>query len=333
MPGRGQALTRSRCPACGTVFRVTSEQLRLKAGKVRCGHCQTVFNAFDHLQLDSAAAPGDRQAHELPADAGAMAPTPWADESESLAVDLPEIPEMPVVLAGELHSGMAQDVALPSPELAAASDFSPGLAEPLAETPEESTQAAREAGLVAIRELADSTTFNRWSAGALASDGIGGFDETTHKSPVWPYVLVFILLLLLLGGQLAYHFRTEVVLRLPAAAAVYSALAVAVPLPQDAALVSIETSDLQSDNGRGLFVLNATLKNRAAHAQAWPSLELTLTDVNDKVVARRVIGAADYLSPGSPQVAFPANGETAVRLWIKASDIGAAGYRLYIFYP
>ena len=137
----------------------------------------------------------------------------------------------------------------------------------------------------------------------------------------------------MLGGQLAYHFRTEVVLRLPAAAALYSSLAIEVPLPQDAALVSIETSDLQSDNGRGLFVLNATLKNRATHAQAWPSLELTLTDVNDKVVARRVIGAADYLSPGSPQAAFPANGETSVRLWIEASGIGAAGYRLYIFYP
>jgi hypothetical protein len=31
--------------------------------------------------------------------------------------------------------------------------------------------------------------------------------------------------------------------------------------------------------------------------------------------------------------AFPANGETAVRLWVDAKDAGAAGYRLYIFYP
>jgi len=43
---------RTRCPACDTVFRVTSEQLRLKAGKVRCGHCQGVFNAFDQLLSD-----------------------------------------------------------------------------------------------------------------------------------------------------------------------------------------------------------------------------------------------------------------------------------------
>ncbi|OMG53102.1 hypothetical protein BJN45_12780 [Azonexus hydrophilus] len=348
MSGRGPALTRSRCPACGTVFRVTSEQLRLKAGKVRCGHCQTVFNAFDHLQVETAAAPDDLQVPDLPPPVETVAPTSWSGDSGAvtvgevaealpaepapLAVDVPEMPEMPVASPGEPLAEMPQDVA-PFPVAPSADDLSPVLAAPLAETPEESTQAAREAGLVAIRELADSTTFNRWSAGALASDGIGSFDDATPRSPVWPYVLVFVLLLLMLGGQLAYHFRTEVVLRLPAAAALYSALAIEVPLPQDAALVSIETSDLQSDNGRGLFVLNATLKNRATHAQAWPSLELTLTDVNDKVVARRVIGAADYLSPGSPQAAFPANGETSVRLWIEASGIGAAGYRLYIFYP
>ncbi|MDD2884343.1 MAG: zinc-ribbon domain-containing protein, partial [Dechloromonas sp.] len=44
---------RTRCPACDTIFRVTSEQLRMKAGKVRCGQCQHVFNAFDYLLPDA----------------------------------------------------------------------------------------------------------------------------------------------------------------------------------------------------------------------------------------------------------------------------------------
>ena len=39
----------TRCPACATSFRVTPEQLKLRAGKVRCGKCQTVFNAIDSL--------------------------------------------------------------------------------------------------------------------------------------------------------------------------------------------------------------------------------------------------------------------------------------------
>ena len=40
---------KSRCPNCQTVFRVTPEQLRARAGKVRCGQCQAVFNALDSL--------------------------------------------------------------------------------------------------------------------------------------------------------------------------------------------------------------------------------------------------------------------------------------------
>ncbi len=39
----------TRCPSCATHFRVTAEQLKLRAGRVRCGECQHVFNALDTL--------------------------------------------------------------------------------------------------------------------------------------------------------------------------------------------------------------------------------------------------------------------------------------------
>ena len=161
----------------------------------------------------------------------------------------------------------------------------------------------------------------------------GGFASEPARHAVWPFVLVAGLLLLVLAGQLFYHFRTGLVQRLPAAAALYELAGVDIPLAQNANLVAIETSDLQSDNARGLFVLNATLHNRADYAQAWPALELTLTDTSDTVVSRRVMSAAEYLPPGISPERFPANGEVAVRLWIEARNIGAVGYRLYIFYP
>ncbi|MBK6355305.1 MAG: DUF3426 domain-containing protein [Betaproteobacteria bacterium] len=204
---------------------------------------------------------------------------------------------------------------------------------PLVESPEESTQAARQAGLVAARELSDSSSFNRWSAGTLASDGLGGFESESGQRAVWPFIVVAILLFIGLFGQMMYFFRTDIVLRFPAVAGLYEFAAVDIPLPRNAALVSIETSDLQSDNARGLFVLQAMLKNRAAYIQDWPALELSLTDVNDAVVSRRIMFAADYLPPGTTSDAFPANGEIAVKLWIEAKESGASGYRLYIFYP
>src|SRR5215471_12643941 len=36
----------TRCPGCHTVFRVTPQQLAMREGQVRCGHCKTVFDGI-----------------------------------------------------------------------------------------------------------------------------------------------------------------------------------------------------------------------------------------------------------------------------------------------
>ncbi len=51
----------TRCTACGTVFRVVQDQLRVSEGWVRCGRCTEVFNAVENLvdpPLTAAAAVG-----------------------------------------------------------------------------------------------------------------------------------------------------------------------------------------------------------------------------------------------------------------------------------
>ena len=201
------------------------------------------------------------------------------------------------------------------------------------ESVEASTQAARDAGLVAARELLDTQVYNRWAAGTLADSGLSGFGGESVRGPQWPFVLGGIALWLLLTLQVAYYFRTELVGRFPGLAGVYAAFSVDVPLARISDLVTIETSDLQADNARGLFVLNAGLMNHAAFPQAWPVLELTLTDVNERVVSRRLIDPVEYLPPGSNTKQFAPNAEQALRLWLEAPGIGAAGYRLYVFYP
>ena len=41
----------TRCTACGTVFRVVQDQLKVSEGWVRCGRCNEVFNALEGLGL------------------------------------------------------------------------------------------------------------------------------------------------------------------------------------------------------------------------------------------------------------------------------------------
>lgn len=353
---------RTRCPQCATVFRITPEQLRLRAGKVRCGHCQAVFNALDSLIEEPVSAavpppPAPEPAKPAPGADYDAPPTPLAAQAgippgkaassfappageeadageESAAsgesphagpaafVPTGKTGELPATETGEgdLPTGHEWN-ALPAP------DESPD------ESPEESTEAARAAGLVAARELADAPGYSRWAAGAVSASPFSGLEPEMRQRVTWPFALAAALLALALAAQASYHFRSDIALRLPASAGIYAGLGIDIPLPREAERVSIEASDLQSDPTRGLLLLQATLRNRAEHAQDWPALELTLTDARDTVVARRVLAAADYLPPKADPTAFAAHGETAVRLWIEAKGVDAAGYRLYVFYP
>ena len=339
-------MTQTRCPACSTVFRVTSEQLRAKAGTVRCGYCQAVFNAFEQLVDENrepdAAALVAATSTDFP---DAAAPDALATEAASAPLATPMFPPEIASPATERPLAADADTSEPAPldpiareieEIAqdlalTAAEVPPSQPSPVAGGDDDTTHAARQAGLVAARELSETPAYDRWAAGTLAG-AAGGFAGDEAPRSRWPALLAVLLLGALLA-QLAYHFRSDLVRWLPASAAVFAALDVAVPLPARSELVSIEASDLQADNARGLFVLNATLRNQAGYAQAWPALELTLTDANDAPVARRVLAAADYLPPRSDLGPFPANAEIPVRLWLEAKGLGAAGYRLFIFYP
>ncbi|GGC08236.1 membrane protein [Oxalicibacterium flavum] len=47
----------TQCPHCQTTFRVVHDQLKLRAGLVRCGRCKQIFNGIEHLLPSDGAAP------------------------------------------------------------------------------------------------------------------------------------------------------------------------------------------------------------------------------------------------------------------------------------
>jgi predicted Zn finger-like uncharacterized protein len=51
----------TRCPGCHTVFRVTPQQLAMRDGQVRCGHCKTVFDGVaEQISLAPQTRPRER---------------------------------------------------------------------------------------------------------------------------------------------------------------------------------------------------------------------------------------------------------------------------------
>lgn len=309
---------RTRCPNCTTVFRITAEQLRVRFGMVRCGQCQAVFNAFDSLIEGDVATP----------------PPTAVQASSKISAQPPVVSEMQPAVAPINTVSPPKPIAVntqPRVEKPRLDPIDAALA--AEETPEQSTKAARDAGLVAVRDLSETPGYDRWSAGAVEAESDDDFlPEPAPRRLRWPFVLVAFILMLALAAQAAHHFRSELATRYPDLVGVYRALNIEIPLPRHVDLVLMEFSDLQYDNARKLHVLQATIRNRAHYAQDWPLLELTLTDTNDEVVSRRVLKAADYLPAKADARAFAGGSEVGVRLWIESKQ-PAAGYRLFLFYP
>ena len=320
---------KTRCPDCQTIFRVTPEQLKARAGRVRCGQCRSVFNALDSLldENGTATLPVSRNTSRsvLP-------------ETSAVTENRPSLtPASP-----QADSGYAADPLLEgsvtADDIELAMSITPAEVT-VYDAPPLSEQAAQElgkaSGLILPRDTSEIPGYSKWAEGVMS----GPLALPVDKAARWPFVLAALMLSLALAGQIVFRFRSEIAITTPSLRPLLEllseSLGAEVPLPRHVELVSIETSDLQTDPARGnLLILNATLRNRANYAQAFPALELSLTDTQDVAIARRVFPPEEYLSPSvTTDQPFAANTDVAVRLWIEASDISASGYRLYVFYP
>jgi hypothetical protein len=107
------------------------------------------------------------------------------------------------------------------------------------------------------------------------------------------------------------------------------------PLPQKVDLISIESSELESDPSQpNIITLHALLRSNAPYAMTYPRIELTLTDLQDNAIARRSFTPENYL-PASidAKPGYPANREININLHLDTTDIKPAGYRLFLYYP
>lgn len=145
------------------------------------------------------------------------------------------------------------------------------------------------------------------------------------------------LLVLMLVLQGAYTFRNVLAARYPAMrpalAGVCSVLRCRVELPTQIDNLVIETGELQT-LGPDTYQLSTLLRNQGSLVQAWPHIELALTDANDKPLLRRVFKPAEYLPHGvSPAAGFAARTEQPVRLYFQLDQLKPSGYHIAVFYP
>jgi predicted Zn finger-like uncharacterized protein len=145
------------------------------------------------------------------------------------------------------------------------------------------------------------------------------------------------LLLLILIAQGTVTFRNALAARFPGTKPVLVSsckmLGCRVELPAQIDNLAIETGELTTLGG-GAYSFTTELRNSGSTAQAWPSLELALTDANDKPLVRRVFAPRDYLGAGTAVANGIAPGaEHPIKLHFRVDDLKPSGYHIAVFYP
>lgn len=331
------------CPQCNTRFRVTAAQLAARKGDVRCGRCSHVFNAWETLVAEAPetepsqdiAAPQCEAVHEQ-----ASKRSPAVNETEPAGFPAEATDTLPEETLIDFQVDTFPDI-----ESVGESADAPPL--PQSETPLEAEAEPAHQPEIEPQPEPESTAkvrVVRVQPPPLAIETRVSPDSPKYGPPpkprrAWPWVLASLLLVLALTGQGIYFFRDAIAANYPPIRPLLeracAPLQCHIKLPQNPELLSIESSELHADPTRpNIVVLTSTLRNRASHVQAYPTLELTLTNAKDEMVARRLFPPKEYVRK-IPAIAqgIPARGDVAVKLLMDMGDLKAEGYRLYLFYP
>ena len=332
----------ARCPACLTVFRVVPDQLRVSQGWVRCGRCAEVFNAT--LALVDAQTGAPRKASEAlspremgievvaahedpewatPRSAGndaesareAESPLDAAPEPESAPTETPEPQDR---VEPGLHAAAAEAGAADGDAQATAIERERAIvAEANAVAPHEPPAAGADAAAPSFVRQADRAARWRQPRVRAALGAVGS------------------LAVVVLLGQVLFEYRDLAAARFPgirpALVSACSALGCQVEAARAINSLAVESSGLVRIERSSIYRLQVALRNRAGIEVALPALDLSFTDRQGRLIARKVLQPAEL---GATQATLGAGRELALQTTLQAGATEAiAGYTIELFYP
>jgi predicted Zn finger-like uncharacterized protein len=337
----------TRCTACGTVFRVVQDQLKISEGWVRCGRCNEVFNALEGLfDLERDAPtdwPSSGSGGEPPEHAEWTDPHPAvAPAPPSMATDFLQVEKIDAQLHGrsrdstpamrinerdrldfpdarfEPESGDEDDgdAAAAAAEAAFSVDAAAPATADKVVSPAPPAPTATAAAAPAPQFLRRNTAPQRWQK---PPSRIGA-------------TFCAVLLIALLAGQVGHHFRDLAVAQWPALRPAYAqwcdALRCSIRPPARIDDISVQSSALTRAATPDAFRLAVTLRNHGKLALALPAIDLSLTDATGGLVARRVLTL-----PAAGGATIAPGAESALQWTLTAGSARVTGYTVEVFYP
>ena len=337
----------TRCSACGTVFRVVADQLRVSEGWVRCGRCSQVFNALEGLVDLDTGLPWREGAAGLAAEGGALgfdvaqpaarpgSPPPPPPPTAARPTPAPDMSRGSSADDGLFGGGAPADMLEDGADIAPAGESAPAAAP--------APRPARDRGPRSRPPAPEPALDDLRAEPALAPSFVRQADRAArwrHPGVRAALAGVALLAALLLAAQVAHTWRDRLAARVPALAPVLEQGCAWLGCELGPARVldalSVESSGLVRVERSNLYKLQVSLRNRADHPVALPALDLSLTDARGQLVARRVLQPADL---GASAATIPPGRDLALQATLQSTAAAdgssrvIAGYTVEMFYP
>lgn len=284
----------TRCPACGTMFKVVPDQLRISEGWVRCGQCAEVFDATASLVEPAVEA--------APAPVAAPPPPPPAFESPAPVESAAAPPGDPdSIAAPPLYPWFPSEVL--------------------------DSQLPRESRLEEEEPDLDSVSFVRHARRQAMWRR-----PLVRALLVLVMLLLAGLLALQYAVQERNQLAVAQPALRPWLQALCAPLRCQVQPPRQIDAIVVDSSSFSRLRGDA-FRLSFSLRNQAPVQVAMPSIELTLTDSQDQPVVRSVLAPGDLGAAAVLPAAGESTSSVTVSVASNGSSGRIAGYRLLAFYP
>ncbi len=335
----------TRCTSCGTVFRVVQDQLRVSSGWVRCGRCSEVFNAIESLvdlELDrpgegaSTSVHGARVMEDLARVSGGVDSAPaslWANEPQAAALPAEPPPSSASEMAFSKESSHFPNTEVPH------DIFGHGTADLVLDIAEPPPAASLSAPVSAPADFTAGP-----AAGAPADAAplrAPDFVRQADRAARWRHpgvrAVLSLMVLAALSGlvwqvHLSHHDWLAArwpVLR-PAVERLCGLSGCTIEPPRRIESLVVESSGLVRAGAAGTYRLSMVMRNRDRLALRTPAVDLSLTDSQGRVIARRVLQAAEL---GVTAAAVEPGAELALSATLRTRDTPVVGYTIEIFYP
>jgi predicted Zn finger-like uncharacterized protein len=316
------------CPSCKSLYQIDLVHLRAAGGELRCGACQTTFNAtaavFDKPQqaLDFAdrhpsqegvareiddlvnqalgRVPGHEQVTEVAVSRG-------SDEAVDAAAEIERIGEEPadaVSVAAPVEAETATaSAAEDSIEALVEQPAEPAVVQGLVERPQVHGLLRADMDFYACPAAVEFRAQRPQAASeALELSAALLYSEQAHDADSaipWGAIAASVLLAVLLLGQLAWVERYQLA-RVPQLRPLLEVfcqpLSCDLPMRHDISKIEMVEREVRDHpHASGALLIHASFVNRAAFAQAYPVFVVSFSDVSGTTVAMRRFPPAEYL--------------------------------------